>query len=339
MSIRTLAAVALAALALPATAQEILFQQPSTFENADGVTVTDIQQGWIYSENFTVEANNGSDGYLADDFTVPEGRTWMVTSLSVIAFYANHHTFLQNPPDPPDPIVKATSFNVIVWGNDADAGTPSDTKVLELTEVAASSDNTGGGAGAGIISFDLATALELTEGTYWLTVQGNMPTETLGQDTRYFWGTNDAEFGEPLQWWNYGAGLTQATPCNQGWSDNTPCRAANSGSDPTLYLRLNGSVINASEEVAQSRTVSILSTRPNPATDRTLIPFTLREPADVRLAVYDVLGREVALVAERPYAAGEHAEPLTTADLAPGTYVVRLVAGSEVVLRTISVTR
>ena len=100
-----------------------------------------------------------------------------------------------------------------------------------------------------------------------------------------------------------------------------------------------GETLVASEEAAQSRTVSILPTRPNPAAGRTLVAFTLREPADVRLAVYDALGREVALVADRAYGAGEHAEPLDTADLAPGTYVVRLVAGPDVVLRTISVAR
>jgi hypothetical protein len=95
----------------------------------------------------------------------------------------------------------------------------------------------------------------------------------------------------------------------------------------------------ASETAAESRTVSILPTRPNPAAGRTLVPFTLRQPADVRLAIYDTLGREVALVANRSYAAGDHAEPLDTDGLAPGTYVVRLVAGPDVVLRTLSVAR
>ena len=108
--------------------------------------------------------------------------------------------------------------------------------------------------------------------------------------------------------------------------------------DLTFRARF-GMTLVASEEAAQSRTVSILPTRPNPAVGRTLVPFTLRQPADVRLAVYDVLGREVALVADRAYGAGEHAETLDTAGLAPGTYVVRLAAGPDVVLRTIAVAR
>ncbi|MEO0558790.1 MAG: T9SS type A sorting domain-containing protein [Bacteroidota bacterium] len=124
--------------------------------------------------------------------------------------------------------------------------------------------------------------------------------------------------------------------------------ASNSGSaegagvpgtfDLTFRARF-GETLVASEEAAESRTVSILPPRPNPAVGRTLVPFTLRQPADVQLAVYDALGREVALVADRGYSAGEHVEPLDTSDFAPGTYVVRLVAGPDVVLRTISVTR
>ena len=110
------------------------------------------------------------------------------------------------------------------------------------------------------------------------------------------------------------------------------------GFDLTFRARFAVATV-ASEEAAKSQIVSILPTRPNPATDRALVPFTLRQPADVRLAVYDALGREVALVADRSYGAGEHAEPLDTSDLAPGTYVVRLAAGPDVVLRTISVTR
>ena len=95
----------------------------------------------------------------------------------------------------------------------------------------------------------------------------------------------------------------------------------------------------ASEAVASRGSVALLPTRPNPAAGRTRVPFTLDRPADVRLAVYDALGREVALVAERAYGAGAHAEVLDTAALAPGTYVVRLVAGPDVVLRTIAVAR
>ena len=115
--------------------------------------------------------------------------------------------------------------------------------------------------------------------------------------------------------------------------------AASDTFDLSFRARFMPAVVNASEEVAQSGAVALEPTRPNPAAGRALVPFTLDRPADVRLAVYDALGREVAVVAEQAYGAGAHAEVLDTSALAPGTYVVRLVAGADVVLRTIAVAR
>ena len=339
MTIRFTALAALAVFAAPlALGQTVLYEQPGDgkFQSNNGAEVND-RQGWIYSENF-IEANDSSDGYLADDFTVPAGKTWTVTSVSVLAFYADEATYDEDNPDGSG-IVKASSFNVIVWANDADAGTPSGTEVLRLDGVAPTSDGTTEGGVTGIISFDLPSALELDEGTYWLTVQANMPTANLNEGTRYFWGSNGAAFGQPVQWWNYGGGLTAASPCNMGWADNAPECGSRNDNDPTVYMRLQGTTASASEEVASSGSVSLLPTRPNPAAGRTRVPFTLDQPSDVRLAVYDALGREVAVVAERAYAAGEHAEVLDTSAFAPGTYVVRLVAGADVVLRTIAVAR
>ena len=49
-----------------------------------------------------------------------------------------------------------------------------------------------------------------------------------------------------------------------------------------------------------------LRSRPNPLDARATISFALARPRDVRLAVYDVAGREVAVLADGPRAAGEH---------------------------------
>ena len=329
MTIRFAAATALMALTAPVlSAQDVLYQQPSGFSAVEG-NVVDDTQGWLYSENFTVAANEGSSGYLADDFTVPSGQIWTVSDVAVLAYYRDGAA---------DNIEKATSFNVILWNDDASEGTPG-TELFRADDVTPTSDNTGGEGVTGIISFALAGIPQLEAGTYWLTVQANMPTVNISQNTRYFWGSNDASFGEPVQWWNVGGGITEAAPCDQGWADNTPDCGNRNDNDPTVYMRISGTFVTASEEVAQSGAVALEPTRPNPAVGRALVPFTLDRPADVRLAVYDALGREVAVVAERAYGAGAHAEVLDTSALAPGTYVVRLVAGADVVLRTIAVAR
>jgi len=68
---------------------------------------------------------------------------------------------------------------------------------------------------------------------------------------------------------------------------------------------------------------------PNPLRDRTTVAFGVAEAADVRVAVYDALGREVALLAEAPYAAGRHEVTFEANDLPAGVYVIRAVVGAE----------
>ncbi len=48
-----------------------------------------------------------------------------------------------------------------------------------------------------------------------------------------------------------------------------------------------------------------------------------------RLAVYDALGREVAVLVDSEQQAGPHEVVFDGADLAPGTYIVRFAAAGE----------
>ena len=73
---------------------------------------------------------------------------------------------------------------------------------------------------------------------------------------------------------------------------------------------------------------------PNPSAGRTLVRFELPEAAAVRLAVYDVQGREVAVLAEGPRSAGRHTAAFDGGGLAAGVYVCRLEAGGVTAART-----
>jgi photosystem II stability/assembly factor-like uncharacterized protein len=63
---------------------------------------------------------------------------------------------------------------------------------------------------------------------------------------------------------------------------------------------------------------------PNPFASRTTLRFALRAAGPVRLAVYDALGREVAVVADGPLEAGLHERVLDGSRLPSGVYVVRM---------------
>ncbi|MBO6574532.1 MAG: T9SS type A sorting domain-containing protein [Rhodothermales bacterium] len=73
---------------------------------------------------------------------------------------------------------------------------------------------------------------------------------------------------------------------------------------------------------------------PNPFNPATTIQFGLDRAQTVRLAVYDVLGREVALLADGPQPAGAFQVQFDAGQLTSGTYVYRLTTPTGTVSRT-----
>ena len=76
--------------------------------------------------------------------------------------------------------------------------------------------------------------------------------------------------------------------------------------------------------------VALGSVFPNPLAARARVPYELPAAADVRLAVYDALGREVAVLADGERPAGRHEATLDAGRLAPGLYHVWLSTGTFV---------
>jgi YD repeat-containing protein len=66
---------------------------------------------------------------------------------------------------------------------------------------------------------------------------------------------------------------------------------------------------------------------PNPSRATATIPFDVPRTAHVRLAVYDVLGRRAAVVADAEYAPGRHTAQLRTDRLSGGVYFYRIRMG------------
>ena len=85
--------------------------------------------------------------------------------------------------------------------------------------------------------------------------------------------------------------------------------------------------------------LALETARPNPVAGRSRIVFSLPAATSVRLTVSDVLGREVAVLAEGPMPAGAHGADLDATRLAPGTYLCRLVVGTDVLVRPLTVVR
>ena len=82
-----------------------------------------------------------------------------------------------------------------------------------------------------------------------------------------------------------------------------------------------------------------LASHPNPAAGASTITYTIPEAADVRVSVYDALGRQVAVLVDETRQAGTHTVAFDDASLPAGTYVYQIVAGAYTEAQRLVLTR
>jgi hypothetical protein len=92
------------------------------------------------------------------------------------------------------------------------------------------------------------------------------------------------------------------------------------------------SVERNSDEVPTS--ISLAQNYPNPFNPTTNIEFGVENPSHVTLKVYDTLGREVAVLVDRPMAAGTYTADFDATQLASGTYLYVLESSGQRLTKT-----
>jgi len=75
---------------------------------------------------------------------------------------------------------------------------------------------------------------------------------------------------------------------------------------------------------------------PNPAREAVVVRFMLAHPTEVRLRVYDLLGRQIAVLSEGFQTAGMHEVLWSTSSLPAGVYLVQLEAASQITLQKLT---
>jgi choice-of-anchor C domain-containing protein len=83
--------------------------------------------------------------------------------------------------------------------------------------------------------------------------------------------------------------------------------------------------------------LSLAPAAPNPASGASRIAWSLPAEARARIAVYDVRGREVAVLADGVYGPGAHSARWDAADAAPGVYLLALESGGQRLTRRLAV--
>jgi murein DD-endopeptidase MepM/ murein hydrolase activator NlpD len=91
------------------------------------------------------------------------------------------------------------------------------------------------------------------------------------------------------------------------------------------------------EEVPEK--ITLRKPYPSPARRQATVEYSLPEQREVRIAVYDVLGRRVETVTDRKRGAGTYRATLETDRLPSGTYFVRMQAGSFQKTRRLTVVK
>ncbi|MBQ0931042.1 hypothetical protein KAK07_02975 [Ideonella sp. 4Y16] len=181
---------------LPVTAQAVLYSQLAN-DAANAITSQDFESTF-----------DAYDNRAADDFSVPAGQKWKVSEVFAPGAYFNGT----------GPLVSA---NVTFY---KDKGGKPGKVVADFPLVPVTND------ASGSITVTLPTAVTLKEGTYWVSVQGQMDFFVGGQ---WGWEINTAPTGYNAMWQNPGGGF--GTGCDK-YSDMNTCLGQAAG-DMMFELR------------------------------------------------------------------------------------------------------
>ncbi len=108
---------------------------------------------------------------------------------------------------------------------------------------------------------------------------------------------------------------------------------ANADTMAALYDRLPSGVNGGDAGVSIPFRFALFQNHPNPFNPSTSVGFRLPVPGSVTVKVYDVMGREVAVLADRLFSAGSHRLEWNATGFESGVYFCRIQAGDFTAVR------
>ena len=115
-----------------------------------------------------------------------------------------------------------------------------------------------------------------------------------------------------------------------------------SGTTYTIDFLWSGSALSKTTGMAQNGTnnkIGLGVNYPNPFVGRTTIPFLITEASNVRLTVFDMLGKEIAVLVNENKEAGEYKEFWNASNMPAGNYLVKLQTTSLADNNTVQMNR
>lgn len=109
--------------------------------------------------------------------------------------------------------------------------------------------------------------------------------------------------------------------------------------DTGIYRYQYGGDTSTSTERPERLLLSLEAPYPNPMQDAATIHYTLDEAAPIHVALYNMLGREVAMLRQGVQPAGTYSLLIKEPHLTPGTYWIRMTAGAHQATQALHVIR
>ncbi|TRZ51928.1 T9SS C-terminal target domain-containing protein [bacterium] len=187
-------------------------------------------------------------------------------------------------------------------------------------------------------------------GYQWPTVDENIKSATTGTGTAYTYNSMKGRaqsYGRIWDsysltpWYKY-----NSSGWNQGWYDDSVSLGlkydlVNSlnlkgigiwalsydGANQELWNTISNKFGNPSavgNETEEIKSIKLYQNYPNPFNPITKIKFVIPKSSDIKLTVYDMLGREVKILAKGKYAPGEYDVTFNAGDLESGVYFYKL---------------
>lgn len=255
------------------------------------------------------------DNEIADDFVVPEGETWNVSSIFVRGFLSGPQQGV------PPSIENCPEAYVFFWEDDDNA--PGDM----IAERTVSPEGAGGEMTA---EFE---AVSLNPGRHWVSYVCFGPGLDINVEDRWNWFVNaDDAYFEPAHIRNQNGGFSDGAFVDWTSFDGLGFP----GNDLDWYITGEAGPVSG-EAGPQSHVFSGLRNFPNPAAGSTEVQFELDAVAEVSVTVYDALGRRVLEAFSGTMQAGQRSVAVDVSMLPTGTYFYRVQSGSQMMVRKMTV--
>ena len=301
----------------------------ASWSNSTQGTIADVvyDNGQVASETY-FSLSAGANGAVATRFELPSPGQTRLLEVEVAPFYLNQFSSSNLPSTAP------RDLTLTIWAEDAN-GEPAN--VLFAHEVTDPRAFTSATQSLNHFSIDLEPFSNELSGLPNVLYIGY--TEA-GSDENYMvvgpssYSTEDVSF---------------VTRQNGNWGALWETQFSDSGENE---FPLSGTVIpvraifevgsqpvSTEDETSIPTVASLEQNYPNPFRGSTTIAYTIAQPEEVTLAIYDMLGRQVRTLVEHPHEAGQHTVSFDASSLPSGTYFYTLQTGPQSTTRRMTVVR